>query len=117
MKNQKDDLPAGINEKHSLALKTATHFGFVPFADLEVTKTDVSKARTFPGIKFDKTLTAAGELDFGGFLEEKISIIRAYIEKKMQDLLREILMQVQDQKLNYSMLILLEIQKVLPMQS
>ncbi len=86
MKNNKNHLPAGINEKHSLALKTALHFGFVPFAGLEVTKTDISKARTFPGTKFDKTLTAAGELDFGGFLEEKISIIRSYIEKKMQDL-------------------------------
>lgn len=82
----KNEIPAGINSKHTLALKTADHFGFIPFANLEVTKIDISKAKTFPGIKFDKTLVASGELDFGGFLEEKISIIRSYIEKKMQDL-------------------------------
>ncbi len=69
------------------ASKTATHFGFVAYNNLEVEKQDISKAKNFKdGLLVKKSALETNALDFEGYLEEKIAIIRHYIEKKMIDL-------------------------------
>lgn len=69
------------------ASKTASHFGFVPYNSLEIEKQDISKAKNFKdGLLAKKSSLETNVLDFEGYLEEKIAIIRHYIEKKMIDL-------------------------------
>lgn len=76
-------VPSFIYKGHLNCLKTARHFGFVPF-ESQVEKQDISKAKSLK----DKTLKAdnANALTFDPFLEEKVAILRDYIDKKMQDL-------------------------------
>lgn len=71
----------------SHASRTATHFGFVEYKNLQVEKQDISKAKNFKdGLLAKKTALETSALDFEGYLEEKIAIIRHYIEKKMLEL-------------------------------
>jgi histidyl-tRNA synthetase len=76
-------IPSFIYKGHVQALKTARHFGFVPF-ELNVEKHDITKVKSL------KDKTAKGDsseaLTFDYFLEEKVAILRNYIDKKMQDL-------------------------------
>ncbi len=81
--------PAGPKQSPQLvhASKTAAHFGFVEYKNLEIEKQDISKAKNFKdGILAKKSVLETNVLDFEGYLEEKIAIIRHYIEKKMIDL-------------------------------
>lgn len=76
-------LPSNIYKGHINSVRTARHYGFSPF-EFEVEKTDIAKAK----IVKDKTNRSQeqGVFNFDTFLEEKVAIIRNYIEKKMQDL-------------------------------
>lgn len=76
-------VPAHIYKGHYQCLKTARHFGFAPF-ELEVEKADIAKVKTLK----DKSAKgdSAEPLTFDAFLEEKVAILRSYIDKKMQDL-------------------------------
>lgn len=88
-KHPKNSQKTGPARSPSLihASKTASHFGFVGYDNLEVEKQDISKARNFKdGLLAKKTALDTNVLDFEGYLEEKITIIRHYIEKKMLDL-------------------------------
>lgn len=74
-----------IHPQHQSAQGTAGHYGFVPFSGLEVEKQDIVKSKGFKegkGKEGDKDEV----LNFDGFLEEKIAIIRTFIEKKMAHL-------------------------------
>ena len=69
------------------ASRTATHFGFVEYKNLEVEKQDIAKAKNFKdSLIAKKSILETSALDFEGYLEEKIAIIRHYIEKKMLEL-------------------------------
>ncbi len=76
-------VPAHIYKGHLNCLKTARHFGFVPF-ESEVEKSDITKVKSLK----DKSQKgdSAETLTFDAFLEEKVAILRNYIDKKMQDL-------------------------------
>lgn len=76
---------SAIHTQHQNAQSTASHYGFIPFEGLEVEKQDIAKARAFKenkGREAEKSET----LSFEGFLEEKIAIMRSYIDKKMSEL-------------------------------
>lgn len=74
-----------IHPQHNTAQSTANHYGFIPFEGLSVEKVDIAKARTFKENK-GKEVEKNESLSYEGFLEEKIAIMRAYIEKKMVNL-------------------------------
>ncbi|MES3005409.1 MAG: His/Gly/Thr/Pro-type tRNA ligase C-terminal domain-containing protein [Patescibacteria group bacterium] len=74
-----------IHPQHQTAQATAGHYGFVPFNNLVVEKTDIAKARAFKENK-GREAEKSDTLSFEGFLEEKIAIMRNHIEKKMIDL-------------------------------
>jgi histidyl-tRNA synthetase len=76
-------VPSHIYKGHFQCLKTARHFGFAPFG-LEVEKQDITKVKSLK----DKSLKgdSAEILTFDAFLEEKVAVLRNYIDKKMQDL-------------------------------
>ena len=71
----------------SHAYRTAAHFGFVEYSNMEVEKQDIAKAKNFKdSLLAKKSVLETSALDFEGYLEEKIAIIRHYIEKKMVEL-------------------------------
>ncbi len=75
-------LPSNIYKGHVDCIKTARHYGFIPF-EFEVEKGDTSKAKV---LKDKLSRPDQGALNFDNFLEEKVAIVRNYVEKKMQDL-------------------------------
>ncbi len=88
-KSHKKALKQGPKQSPCLthASRTATHFGFVEYKNLEVEKQDIAKAKNFKdSLIAKKSVLETSALDFEGYLEEKISIIRNYIEKKMVEL-------------------------------
>ncbi|MEN9649647.1 MAG: hypothetical protein RL094_614 [Candidatus Parcubacteria bacterium] len=83
----KKSLPSAIHQTHLKADSTANHYGFVPFAGLEVEKQDIAKSKTFKDPKIKEMSGSKQDLlNFDGFLEEKIAIVRTYLDKKMADL-------------------------------
>lgn len=71
----------------SHAYRTAGHFGFVEYNNIQVEKQDIAKAKNFKdSLIAKKSVLETSALDFEGYLEEKIAIIRHYIEKKMVEL-------------------------------
>ncbi len=81
-KKHEFQIPNHIYKGHIQCLKTARHFGFAPF-EFEVEKQDISKVKSLK----DKSQKgdSAEILTFDAFLEEKVAILRNYIDKKMQD--------------------------------
>lgn len=76
-----------IHPTHQKAEATAHHYGFCKFAGLHVEKQDISKVKNFRDSKIKDSLMGKNDLlNFEGFLEEKIAIMRYYIDKKMADL-------------------------------
>lgn len=76
-------LPENIYKGHVNCVKTARHYGFAPF-ELDVEKIDISKAKS---LKDKHSKVSSGEiLNFDNFLEEKVAILRNYVDKKMTDL-------------------------------
>lgn len=76
-------LPSNIYKGHIECVKTARHYAFTPF-EFEVEKQDIVKAKVLK----DKSIKIDGSsvLTFENFLEEKVAIVRNFVEKKMQDL-------------------------------
>lgn len=84
-----EEKPDPIYKTHKIAEASARHYGFVPFAGLEVQKEDIVKAKSFKigtkRVNKDEILTS---LKFENFLEEYISVTRAYVNKEMSDLVQ-----------------------------
>lgn len=64
----------------------AKHYGFNLFTNLSVEKQDLSKVKNFKDSKKLSTSDKNSPLNFDNLLEEKIALMRAYMEKKMTDL-------------------------------
>ncbi|MEI6042604.1 MAG: His/Gly/Thr/Pro-type tRNA ligase C-terminal domain-containing protein [bacterium] len=81
--------PDPIDKVHKIAEFSARHYGFVPFAGLEVQKEDIVRAKGFKmGTKRANKDEVATSLNFENFLEEHIAITRTYINKGMSDLVQ-----------------------------
>lgn len=76
-------LPSNIYKGHVSCVKTAKHYGFVPF-EFAVEKSDTAKAKN---LKDKHTKTNTGDiLNFDNFMEEKVAILRNYIDKNMAEI-------------------------------
>jgi histidyl-tRNA synthetase len=81
--------PNPIHKTHKIAEATARHYGFVPFAGLEVQKEDILRGKSFrAGIKRSNKDEITSSLKFENFLEEYIAVTRAYLSKEMSDLVQ-----------------------------
>jgi histidyl-tRNA synthetase len=83
-KNKIENNP--IYKGHLHADATARHYGFNPFAGLQIEKQDILKSKNFKDSKKNTFTDKDSVLNFDILLEEKVTIMRAYIEKKMNDL-------------------------------
>ncbi|MEI6553613.1 MAG: His/Gly/Thr/Pro-type tRNA ligase C-terminal domain-containing protein [bacterium] len=82
--------PDPIHKTHKIAEATARHYGFMPFAGLEIQKEDTVKAKSFKiggGKRVNKD-EISNSLKFENFLEEYIAVTRAYTNKEMSDLVQ-----------------------------
>ncbi len=84
-KHADNEKSKAIYGHHQLAQATAGHYGFLPFENLSVEKQDITKARAFKENK-GREAEKSDTLSYEGFLEEKIAIMRMYLDKKMSDL-------------------------------
>ncbi len=75
-----------IHKQHAQAEATAKHYGFHPFSGMKVEKQDLSKVKNFKDSKKNSFNDKDSILSFDNLLEEKIAIMREYVEKKMNDL-------------------------------
>ena len=75
-----------IYKNHIKAESMAKHYGFKPFAGLEVEKQDIAKVKNFKDSKKNSFVDKDSILNFDNLLEEKITIMRAYLDKKMNEL-------------------------------
>ena len=81
--------PDPIYKTHKIAEASARHYGFVPFAGLEIQKEDILKAKGFKaGTKRSNKDEVASYLKFENFLEEYIAVTRAYTNKEMSELIQ-----------------------------
>lgn len=81
--------PDPIYKTHKIAEATARHYGFMPFAGLDVQKEDIIRGKSFKiGSKRTNKDEVASSLKFENFLEEYIAITRSYINKEMSDLVQ-----------------------------
>lgn len=76
-------LPSNIYKGHVNCVKTAKHYGFAPF-EFTVEKSDTAKAKNLKDKNSKPNQNSV--LSFENFLEEKVAILRNYIDKKMQDI-------------------------------
>lgn len=75
-----------IHKNHHKAESTARHYGFNAFPGLAVEKQDILKSKNFKDSKKTTFVDKDSAMSFDNLLEEKIAIMRAYIDKKMNDL-------------------------------
>ena len=87
MKITEKSAAAAIHAHHALALATASHYGFMAFGGMEVEKQDIAKAKAFKENK-NRDAEISDALSFEGFLEEKIAVVRTYLDKKMADMIQ-----------------------------
>lgn len=73
-------------KQYALTETIAKHYGFTSFNDLKVEKQDISKSRHFKDSKDHEGADKDSDLSYDHFLEEKIAVIRAFLEKKMSHL-------------------------------
>jgi histidyl-tRNA synthetase len=71
---------------HIKAEETAKHYGFHPFTHVTVEKQDLGKVKNFKDSKKLSMSDKGAALNFDNLLEEKIALMRFYIEKKMTEL-------------------------------
>lgn len=62
-----------VSPQYAAAAAVATHYGFTSMPDVVIEKEQLQKARPF----------ADSQSKFAGYLEEKIAIMQAYMEKRM----------------------------------
>lgn len=75
-----------IYKNHTKAESMAKHYGFKPFEGLNVEKQDIAKVKNFKDSKKNSFVDKDSILNFDNLLEEKITIMRAYLDKKMSEL-------------------------------
>lgn len=75
-----------LHKHHTKAEATAKHYGFLPFHTLQVEKQDISKAKNFKDSKKNTFVDKDSVLHFDHLLEEKVAIMRAHLDKQMNDL-------------------------------
>ena len=75
-----------IHKHHVKAESTARHYGFVPFSSLKVERGDLAKVKNFKDSKKNSFNDKDSILSFDNLLEEKIAIMRSYVEKEMNEL-------------------------------
>lgn len=86
MKEVKHLKPIQIHKGHIKAESTAKHYGFNHFGHITVTKQDLIKAKNFKDSKKNSFNDKDSILSFDNLLEEKIALVRAYLEKQMNDM-------------------------------
>lgn len=86
MKEAKQLKPVQIHKGHIKAESTAKHYGFNHFGNLTVTRQDLIKAKNFKDSKKNSFNDKDSILSFDNLLEEKIALVRAYLEKQMNDM-------------------------------
>ncbi|MES2224268.1 MAG: His/Gly/Thr/Pro-type tRNA ligase C-terminal domain-containing protein [Patescibacteria group bacterium] len=79
--------PAQISPEFEMAECAAKHFGFIKLPEVEVEKSDLLGAKKFSESHLAIVKPWTEDCDrYQGFLEEKIAIMRNYIEKKWSNL-------------------------------
>lgn len=86
MKEAKQLKPVQIHKGHVKAESTAKHYGFNHFGNISVTRQDLIKAKNFKDSKKNSFNDKDSVLSFDNLLEEKIALVRAYLEKQMNDM-------------------------------
>lgn len=86
MKEAKHLQPVQIHKGHIKAESTAKHYGFSHFGHVAVTKQDLAKAKNFKDSKKNSFNDEDSVLSFDNLLEEKIALVRSYLDKEMNDL-------------------------------
>lgn len=86
MKEVKKIQPIQIHKGHVKAESTAKHYGFNHFGHLTVEKQDITKAKNFKDSKKNSFNDEDSVLSFDNLLEEKIAIVRAYLDKQMNEM-------------------------------
>lgn len=86
MKEAKQLKPVQIHKGHVKAESTAKHYGFNHFGNISVTRQDLIKAKNFKDSKKNSFNDKDSILSFDNLLEEKIALVRAYLEKQMNDM-------------------------------
>lgn len=86
MKEAKKIQPVHIHKGHVRAESTAKHYGFGHFGHVTVEKQDLSKAKNFKDSKKNSFNDEDSILSFDNLLEEKIALVRAYLDKQMNDM-------------------------------
>ncbi len=76
-----------VSPEFEMAECTARHFGFVEIPPIEIEKTDLASAKKFDESHLRIVKPWNDECDrFSGYLEEKISIVRNFVEKKWNNI-------------------------------
>lgn len=76
-----------VSPEFEAAERAAKHFGFVKLPEIEVMQEDIKAAKRFAESHLSIVRPWSEESErFGGFLEEKIAIMRNFVEKKWTDL-------------------------------
>lgn len=86
MKEEKKLKPVLIHKGHIKAESSAKHYGFSHFGHLHVEKQDIAKAKNFKDSKKNSFIDKDSVLSFDTVLEEKIALVRAYLEKQMNEM-------------------------------
>lgn len=86
MKEAKKIQPVAIHKGHIKAESTAKHYGFNHFGHLKVEKQDLAKAKNFKDSKKNSFNDKDSVLSFDNLLEEKIALVRAYLDKEMNEM-------------------------------
>ncbi|MCF7865212.1 MAG: hypothetical protein K9M11_01785 [Candidatus Pacebacteria bacterium] len=86
MKEAKKIQPVHIHKGHIKAESTAKHYGFNHFGQIKVERQDIAKAKNFKDSKKNSFNDKDSILSFDNLLEEKIALVRAYLDKQMNDM-------------------------------
>jgi histidyl-tRNA synthetase len=80
---KKIEKPQKISPEEEKASEIATHYGFSPLPETEVEKKDIEHAQKFLESRIKSLHPFKYKADrFSGYLEEKIALIRSYLDKK-----------------------------------
>jgi hypothetical protein len=75
-----------IHKHHTQAENTAKHYGFNYFGSVKVEKQDIAKIKNFKDNRKNTVRDENSILNFDDLLEEKIALMRSYLNKEMVEL-------------------------------
>ncbi len=75
-----------ISKNHTKAEAMAKHYGFHPYHSISIEKQDIAKVKNFKDSKKLSISDKNAALNFDDLLEEKIAVMRLYLEKKMSEM-------------------------------